>query len=358
MRALVTGANGHLGYNLTRALGERGHAVRASVRSLADEGKAAPLRALPRVEVVEADLARREQLRAAMDGVEVLFHAAAVYAYFPERGEDDLLRTSLEGAENALRAAADAGVRKVVLTSSVVALPLTRPGDPSSTEEDWNADLRVPYVRAKTLAERRAWELAGELGLKLAAVLPGAIGGPGFHRNTPTIDVLQGIMMGTMRLGAPNTNFPYVDVRDVVSAHLLAAEGDRPGRFIACNDVFPSFLELTAEMHAIDPSIPRARMALPNFVLPAVPTIDRLSHRLLGTPRVMTPELVASLRGRVWNCSNARIKRELGWRQSVPLRQSLADTIAVLRARGAGRTPPPAQREKVAERAPEAARPR
>jgi dihydroflavonol-4-reductase len=336
MRALVTGANGHLGFNLTRALVERGYRVRASVRSLTDEDKTAAIKQIQNVEVVEANLDRPDQLRTAMEEIDVLFHVAAVFAYFPERGEDDMLRASIQGAENALRAAADARVRKVVLTSSAVTIPLTKPGEPPSTENDWNTDLRVPYVRAKTMGEKRAWEVAHDLHLDLVTVLPGAIAGPGFQRNTPSIDVLQGIMAGTMRWGAPKSNFPYVDVRDVVSAHILAAEKNVSGRFIACNDVFPTFRELTGVMHEIDPRTPRARFLLPDFMMLLGPTIDRLSHRYLGTPRVLTPELIACLRGRVWNCSNARLKQKMGWSQSIPLRQSLADTMILLRTRGAG----------------------
>jgi dihydroflavonol-4-reductase len=93
MHALVAGGNGHLGYNLVKALLEGGHTVRARVRSLADAAKTAPLRQLGPMELVEAELAQPEQLRAA----------------------------------------ADARVRKVVLTSSAVTVPLTAPGAPPSS---------------------------------------------------------------------------------------------------------------------------------------------------------------------------------------------------------------------------------
>ena len=125
MRALVTGGNGHLGYNLVKALLEGGHTVRASVRSLSDAAKTAPLKALGPVELVEAVLERPDQLRAAMEGIEVLFHAAAVYAYIDDGREQEIMDAAVKGAEAALRAAADARVRKVVLTSSAVTVPLT-----------------------------------------------------------------------------------------------------------------------------------------------------------------------------------------------------------------------------------------
>ncbi|MPY89711.1 MAG: NAD-dependent epimerase/dehydratase family protein [Luteitalea sp.] len=351
MRAVVTGANGHVGNNLCRALVERGYTVRAGVRSLADPKKTRHLAAMDGLELVEADLYRPDQLRAACDGTDILFHVAAVYAYVVgEREADDMVRASVEGAENALRAAAETKVRKVVLTSSIVTLPLTAPGAPPSTEDDWTTDPLVPYFRAKTLAEKRAWELAKELRLTLVTVLPGAIGGPGFAHNTPTIDAIEGIMLGTMRLGAPRANLPYVDIRDVISAHVLAAEADCRGRFIVCNDRFPSFIEIIETMHGIDPKVRRALMTLPDFMLPAAPFFDRLNHRRVGSPRVLVPELIATLRGKIWNASNERAKRELGWRQEIPLEASLRDTMNVLKRRRASKAASLAQSSHVHSR--------
>lgn len=84
-----------------------------------------------------------------------------------------------------------------------------------------------------------AWNITREKKLNMVSVLPGAIGGPGFARNTPTIDVIEALMMGAMRLGVMQMNYPYVDVRDVVSAHILAGEKDCEGRFIVCNSPSP-----------------------------------------------------------------------------------------------------------------------
>ena len=336
MKVLVTGANGHLGYNLTKELIAAGHQVRGSVRALHDPVRTAHLTALGGVELVEADLGRPELLRAAMDGIDVLCHAAAVYALHAPGREREILVASIDGAEAAMRAAHDARVKKVVFTSSVVTLPMTRRGEAPSTEQQWATDLRVPYLKAKTLAEQRAWELARELGLDLVAVLPGAFGGPGFQRNTPTIDLIEAIMKGTLQLAAPPFNYPYVDVRDVARAHVLALEQDCSGRFVVANDTFPSLTEIAGTMHAIDRRIPRPMFTLPGFSLQFLAELDGLSSRLSNASRTLTPDLVATMRGRIFNASNERAKRELGWRQQVSLRQSLADTIEALRGLGPG----------------------
>lgn len=339
MRVLVTGANGHIGFNLCNALLQRGHTVRASIRSLADPAKSAPLRGLGSIELVEVDICKPDQMRAALSDVDLFFHLAAVHAFVVPRGreEEAVVRPSIEGAANAIRAAASARVQKVVLTSSLVALPLTKPGAPPATEDDWADDLQLPYIRAKTLAERQAWKLARQLNVNLVTVLPGAVCGPGFSRNTPSIDALEGIMSGTMRMGAPDLNFPYIDIRDAVSAHVLAGEKDCAGRFIVCNDCLPSFKQLTEAMHRIDGRVPVARSTIPNFMIGAAPFFDWLNHKLTGSPRVLTPELIATMRGKKWSASNARIKQELGWTQSIPLEVSLRDTMETIRANRAMR---------------------
>lgn len=332
MRALVTGGNGHLGYNLVKALLEGGHQVRASVRSLADTAKTAPLRQLGAVELVEAELDRPAQLRAAMEGIEVLFHAAAVYSVAEQGRDQEIIEASVKGAEAALRAAADAQVGKVVLTSSIVTLPMTASGAPPSTESDWTSDLRIPYYRAKTEAEQLAWKLAGELKLNMATVLPGQIGGPGFQRNTPTIDQLETMMSGAFRMGVPDLNMLYIDVRDVASAHLLAAERDGQGRFIAVGDEAPTWRRIMEVMHGIDPRVKPALMTLPGLMKPFLIYFDWLFSKAYGTPRTASPEVIGSVIGRRFNASNRRAREVLGWAPKISLEDSLRDTMAALRA--------------------------
>ena len=114
MHVLVTGANGHVGNNLCRALVERGYRVRASVRSLDDPAKSAPLRDLPHVDIIDLDVRDAARFDAAVDGIEVLFHVAATYALYTGSREKDeeMVRDSVEGVENALRSAARRRVRR------------------------------------------------------------------------------------------------------------------------------------------------------------------------------------------------------------------------------------------------------
>ena len=346
MNVLITGAGGHLGYNLVAEMLAAGHTVRAGLRSLHQREQRDRLHKLGPIEVVKTDLDRPHELPAAMQGIDVLCHAAAVYSLCEPQRETEILRVATSGLAGVLRAAAQARVGKVVLTSSVVTVPLTSPGAAPSTEADWNADLRVPYLRAKTEGERRAWDLADRLGLQLVTVLPGAMGGPGFVRNTPTIDLLETMMRNGFRAGVPRFNLPYVDVRDAARAHRLAAERNVGGRFIVVNDELPDFRELIEAMHALDPQVKLPLAMLPNRLLGAVPLLDRLNAWSLGTPRTVSPELVATMRGKRYNASNRRARAELGWAPRFSLAQSLDDTMEALRRRrshGAAGLAPPAR---------------
>lgn len=334
MKALVTGANGHIGVNLVAALAERDYGVRATVRSLAEAERNATLASLPGVELVELDIRDADRFRSLCDNVDVVFHLAATYAYHPgtRTTEDDVIADSVAGAEAAIRAAARQ-VRKVVLTSSIVAVPLRSPQEPPSTEEDWQTDFSVPYFRAKTMAEQRAWSLAEKYGVDLVTVLPGAVCGPGFTRGTPSTDVIKGIMLGTLRFGAPRMTFPMVDVRDVVRGHILAAERPVSGRFLLCPDEVLSLLELTRIMNAIDPAIPAAAGTMPDFMGGILPHLDWINSKIRHSPLTLTAEFVHATLGKQFKASNDRARALLGWRPEVPAQQTLSDTIDAIRTR-------------------------
>jgi dihydroflavonol-4-reductase len=335
-KILVTGSNGHLGLNLCKALIGRGADVRASVRDAGSSEKTAALKGVGVTDFVSLDVRDGAAFEKAAEQVDTLFHVAATYRYATggEEADDSMLRDSLDGAENALRAAAKAGVRKVVLTSSTVTLPTAESREDKKTEEDWRTSFRVPYMKAKTLAEQRAWALAEELDINLATVLPGALLGGIFTKPTQSTDYVENIVKGGMRMATFDSDLPFADVEDVVEAHILVAEQDARGRFIACADHFPSFSEIIATLHSIDPRVKPALMIMPRLFYPTVPPFDMIMHKVFGLPRVATRQLVAELDGGFLTASNEKARRELGWKHKTSLEDSLRKTLDQLRTLG------------------------
>ena len=327
-RVLVTGANGHVGYNLVKLLAEKGYSVRAGVRDKDDAKKTRPLRELG-VEVVSAELMKPETLPPALEGVDGLFQVAAVYRIVARDPQREIVEPSVVGGLNALRAAKAAGVRKVVFTSSIAAVGSDAPPDKPLTEQDWNDGAVSPYFIAKTQAEKKAWAFAKESGLDLVVIAPGAIIGPGFFRHTPSTLMFELILRGQMPFALP-TGFTFVDVRDVARAHLLAYEReDAHGRYLACDRYF-DMPELMKFLRELDPSLKAPTRTLPRWVLPVLPALEWLQHAFTGAPRQVTRKMVAELGGRRQHASSERLRRELGW-EPMDFAQSVRDTLDWIR---------------------------
>lgn len=231
---LVTGASGFLAKHVILALLREGHAVRAGLRSpaRAAEVRQAVLPHLPagaerRLGFVPLDLMQGLGWTEAMAGAGALIHTASPFPIAQPKDPDLVIRPAVEGTRRAFRAAAAAGVRRVILTSSTVAvLGPRRPGH-VHTEADW-ADAEglpaTPYARSKVLAERAAWEIAAAEGLALTAINPAFLLGPPLDSHFgASIALVQRMLRGRDPM-VPRLGFPVVDVRDAALAHLRALE--------------------------------------------------------------------------------------------------------------------------------------
>ncbi|GGU65829.1 NAD-dependent dehydratase [Streptomyces albospinus] len=223
MKACVTGASGLVGGQVVRALSGAGHEVRALVRQSGDTRQ---LHALG-VPVVHADLRAPATLRPAFEGCDTVFHCAAVFAYWDVTREE-LARANVAGTRDVLQAAAGAGVRRVVVTSSSVTCG-SSDGPASLDENGMPGEEYLPdYFLTKLEQERTALALGTELGLEVVAACPTiVVGGPDW-RLVPSNALLTRYLADPLRTTYPG-GCNIVSVRDIAEGHVLLAERGTAG---------------------------------------------------------------------------------------------------------------------------------
>ncbi|MGR8918763.1 MAG: hopanoid-associated sugar epimerase [Gammaproteobacteria bacterium] len=225
MTVLVTGASGFLGSAVARLLLERGDAVRVLTRPSSDPTNIVGLD----VEVVHGDLRDPQSLAGAVSGVDALFHVAADYRLWV-RDTDELYASNVEGTRNLMRAALDAGVGRVVYTSSVATLGINRDGKPADEDTPVGLDDMIGhYKRSKFLAERVVDELVAGAGLPAVIVNPSTPIGPRDVKPTPTGRIVRDAALGRIPAYV-DTGLNVAHVDDVARGHLLAFEHGAVGR--------------------------------------------------------------------------------------------------------------------------------
>ncbi|WP_432884127.1 NAD-dependent epimerase/dehydratase family protein [Kribbella sp. CA-245084] len=289
---LVTGGSGYLGTHLIALLLREGHEVRTTVRSTT---RNAELRAAVRrggaddggLEIVTADLLSDDGWPAAVAGCSEIHHVASPIPFTQPEDPDELIVPAREGTLRVLRAARDAGARRVVLTSSFAAVGYTPKPSAEFTEDDWtdpDTPGLAPYPRSKAIAERAAWDLMRDADTELVVVNPTGIFGPTLTADLRSSTQLIKLMLdGTMTV-APRARFGVVDVRDVAELHLRAmAAPDAAGkRFLAvANGPTVSFLEI-AEI--LGPPAPTEEAPGPDLPRPIIHN-DRARTELDWQPR-------------------------------------------------------------------------
>ena len=313
---LVTGGSGYLGTQLTAALLRDGRQVRVTVRSLEDEGdvRAAVRRGAAddsRLEVVAAGLTADEGWAAAVAGCEEVHHTASPMIQSDD--PDEVVVPARDGTRRVLRAARDAGVRRVVLTSSFAAVGYSPKPGAEYTEADWT-DPGTPglpaYPLSKVIAERTAWDFIEHEGggTELVVVNPTFILGPTLTTQArSSLQLIKAMLDGTMPV-LRRQRFGVADVRDVADLHIraMAAPVAAGRRYLALADgPTISFLQLA--------QILRERLG---------PLAERVP-----TEEAPGPEPARLI------IHNDRAKRELGWRPR-PAETTIVETAESLRDLG------------------------
>ena len=298
---VVTGANGHIGNNLSRQLVEHGYTVRGTVRSM---DKAPNIE----MEFIEADVLNQEDWPRVLEGATGLFHLATIYA---TSGDGQLiLDTANKGTENVLRAAAACGIKRVVYTSSVAAIGST-PKKVVKDESNWNDNFSMPYTRAKTESERRAWELAKELDIDLRVINPSGVLGGSFSRPTPSTDIIGDAMKGKYPV-VPKIPLAFVHVEDVATAHRLAYEVDEAhGRYVLAPYQNGTIHDLLKRAKKLYPKMKFPRFGIPLWLLPVVVFQDWFMGLFSGK-RLLTRSAAKSFSKGDSKYSSKKAENELG----------------------------------------------
>lgn len=314
-QVLVTGGSGFIGGHIILRLLAEGHAVRATLRDLS---RTSELRALltahgadgARVETVRADLMQDEGWAEAARGCDYVLHVASPLPVGQPDHPDDLIRPAREGTLRALRAARDAGVKRVVVTSSFAAIgygqaPRATPFD----ETCWtnpDAPQVPPYLRSKTLAERAAWDFISREGggLEMATVNPVVVFGPALGPDLSASLVLLKVLLDGRLPAVPRIAFGVVDVRDVADLHMRAMTAPEAAgqRFLATAGQM-SLREIAALLRT---RMGRAGRRAPRFELPDLAV--RLAALFSREARASVPMLGESRAG-----TSALAQQRLGW---------------------------------------------
>ena len=217
MKAIITGATGFVGSAVARALLSGGHDVRSLVRPTSDRRN---LEGLP-IETVEGDLCDPASLRGVCAGCDALFHVAADYRLWT-RDPKAMMASNVDGTVNILRAAMEAGVSRIVYTSSVATLGIRPDGQPSDEETPATlGDMIGPYKRSKFLAEEAVRRMIAGEGAPVVIVNPAAPIGPRDVKPTPTGRMIVEAAAGRMPAYV-DTGLNVVHVDDVAAGHLAA----------------------------------------------------------------------------------------------------------------------------------------
>lgn len=326
---LVTGGTGYLGSWCVATLLQQGYAVRTTVRSLskADQVRAAVTSVVDPADhltFAAADLTSDEGWADAMAGVDAVLHVASPLGGDGRQDDDAIIGPAVDGTVRVLRAACDAGVRRVVVTSSGAAATPTPKGDVVIDDRLWT-DPDEPgltaYRKSKVLAEKAAWAFAKDCpDLEFTTVLPGAIFGPalpGMSRSS--LEIIDRMVQGDMP-AVPKVEMAVVDVRDLADLHVRAmASPDAAGqRFLAMGEVL-AMRDLGQILRGLGPVGAKA----PTRTIP-----DGL-FRLIARFRPEVGALVPML-GRRIKASSQRAHDVLGW-QTRPARETIADSVTAPR---------------------------
>lgn len=307
---LVTGGSGYIATYIIAQLLKQGYSVRTTVRSLKREKEVREALAElgqttnEELKFFEADLTKDTGWAAAAANVTYILHVASPLPLSTPKDENDLIIPAKEGTLRVLRAAKNAGVKRVVITSAFGAAGMgytSARNDYVFTEKDWSDLAPVAklsaYYKSKTLAEKSAWDFIGQDGgnLELATILPVAVMGPVLGKKATGSNAIIEMMLSGHLPGFFDIYLPVIDVRDLAKAHILALEIPNAAgeRFIISNDESLSMkrIGMILKNHLGEAGKKIPTRSIPSFILKFVALFSSMAREVipdLGVNRKMS----------------------------------------------------------------------
>jgi nucleoside-diphosphate-sugar epimerase len=336
---LVTGANGYVASWLVKKLLEEGITVHAAVRNPSNDEKVGHLKELAtnapgELKFFKTDLLTPDSYTEAMKGCELVYHTASPFITDVKDPQKELIEPAENGTANVLASAYKVDtVKRVVVTSSCAAIytdaidTVNAPGG-KLTEAIWNTTASIahqPYSYSKTLAEKKAWELAKEQNRwDLITINMSLVLGPSLNPGSTTSESMNILKMmgdGQMKMGAPKMGIGLVDVRDVAEAHFRAGyTPEASGRYItsAHNTDMVEMASKLIPKYGKDYPIPQK--AMPKWLVMLFgPMMNKAMTRKFLRNNINIP----------WNADNSKIKKELGI-QFLPFEKTMEDSFQML----------------------------
>jgi nucleoside-diphosphate-sugar epimerase len=336
---LVTGATGYVAGWLVKRLLEEGLTVHAAVRDPNKTEKLQHLSALAEklpgtIKYFKSDLLQEGSYAEAMQGCQVVFHTASPFTLDVKDPQRELIDPAVKGTSNVLKQASQTpSVKRVVVTSSCAAIytdaiDCQKAPNGILTEDIWNTTASLeyqPYSYSKTLAEKKAWEMAEQQSQwDLVTINPCLVMGPPLNPHETTSEsfhILKQLGDGTMKMGAPRMGMGLVDVRDVAEAHFRAGFNPKAkGRYITAahnTDLLAMGMSLLPKYGK---TYPLPKKALPKWLLMLIGPLAN---------KAFTRDFIRKNVDIAWKGDNAKIKRDLEMTFK-PLQATMEDSFQAL----------------------------
>lgn len=338
-KVLVTGATGYVAGWLVKKLLEEGHTVHAAVREPENKNKTQHLDKIAantkgEIKYFKSDLLQAGSYKEAMQDCEIVFHTASPFITDVKNPQKDLIEPAEIGTANVLNTATQiSSVKRIIVTSSCAAIysdAIDCQNAPNGilTEDLWNTTASIdyqPYSYSKTLAEKKAWEIAkSQKQWDLVTINPSLVMGPPLNPKATTsesFNILKQLGDGTFKMGAPKMGIGMVDVREVAEAHYKAAfVASANGRYITSAHN-TNMLEMAQTLLSkYGEKYPLPKSAIPKWLLLLFgPMLNKLLSR----------EFIKKNVNIAWKADNSKIKSELGIKFR-PMQETMEESFQVL----------------------------